>query len=69
MPIVACNRCGRCHIGSLVFAPTGFLILFRNEWEQELSEEDFDFWSRTYSPRIRPPENIVRFVEIVNSYN
>jgi len=65
-----CPRCGNCHVGVLMFASAGFMILFRNEWEQELSEPDFDAWLRERLPLHNTPirmSSMREFLAMVHS--
>lgn len=49
MPIAVCNRCGRCHVGNLVFTSAGWQVLFRSDWENLLTDAEWEAWRNNVS--------------------
>lgn len=42
------------------------MILFFSDWESSVTESDLDFRDKQQCLMIRPPSNMVRFIELVN---
>lgn len=63
-----CPRCGNQHIGCLIFAPLGWRVLFRDDWEEHTAEKTEDYQysflahqQRQQLPMVQAPSNSLPF--------
>lgn len=65
-----CSRCGRFHVGSLIFATPGFLFLFQQAFEQwcDMQLTNREIVKMTSLPLRKQLSSSLRsFMEIVNT--
>lgn len=62
----ACSRCGNCHTGILIYAPNGWMVLFRSDWENSLEDWEFYFWRDNVAPLKRRKGDTRQFIAAAN---
>jgi hypothetical protein len=64
MPLPHCHRCGNCHIGCLIFAPSGIRTLIVAEVEAAMSYEDSVVYEYAWSPTVNWPKPTGKVISI-----
>lgn len=66
MPPV-CSRCGNCHVRNLIYAPTGFRVLFASDFENSMEDAEYNRYAREFVGRIKVRNSSLReFLAAVN---
>jgi hypothetical protein len=64
--MIDCPACNAFPEGWLLLATDGFRVLFLSDWEACCTEEDLEYQLWNWTPLIKPPENLHRFMALAH---